>query len=81
MGDFHDHLVGQARSTRARLVRCACGRCAALREARRRLRAERNHSYCAARGNGQPLLQDLIEANPPEGGLAAYIADLNGKSG
>lgn len=60
---------------------CICAFCAPLREARRRLTARQNHPHYAARGNEQPLLQDLIEENPPAGGMDAYIADLNRKSG
>jgi hypothetical protein len=52
-----------------------------LREVRQSLVARENHPIYAARGNEQPLLQDLIEDDPPEGGLAAYVADLDGKEG
>lgn len=60
---------------------CSCSYCATLREVRQSLVARENHPIYAARGNEQPLLQDLIEDDPPEGGLAAYVADLDGKEG
>jgi hypothetical protein len=56
---------------------CSCDYCTTLREARRRMIARRNHPHYAARGNEQPLLQDLIDTDPPEGGLPAYVADLS----
>jgi hypothetical protein len=52
-----------------------------LRSLKRHLVARANHPIYAARGNEQPLLQDLIDDDPPEGGLAAYVADLEGKEG
>jgi hypothetical protein len=52
-----------------------------LREARQRLQTKDNHPHYAARGNEQPLLQDLIEADPPEAGLTAYLADLDREQG
>jgi hypothetical protein len=66
---------------RKRRPLCACGFCAALREARRRLTSGQNHPHYAARGNEQPLLADLVDADPPEGGLASFIADLNRRRG
>lgn len=51
--------------------RCSCGYCAPLREIRRRLVAERK-----ARGNEQALLAELVTSDPPEGGMAAYLADM-----
>jgi hypothetical protein len=39
--------------------------------------AAQNHSHYAARGNEQPLLQDLIDGDPPEGGITAYVADMS----
>lgn len=55
-----------------------CGPWEPLRELRKRLVAAQNHPHYTARGNEQPLLQDLIAGNPPAGGMAAYIADLDG---
>lgn len=55
---------------------CECSFCAPLRELRRRLIADRK-----ARGNEQALLNELITADPPEGGMQAYIDYLNGKRG
>jgi hypothetical protein len=52
-----------------------------LHALRRKLLAQRNHPLYAARGNEQPLLQDLIDADPPEGGMAAYVADLDREKG
>jgi hypothetical protein len=60
---------------------CPCGYCAPLREIRRRLNTRQNHPHYAARGNEQPLLQELIERDPPEGGMASYIADIDRKHG
>jgi hypothetical protein len=34
-----------------------------------------------ARGNEQALLSDLLTADPPVGGMQAYIDYLNGKRG
>jgi len=59
-----------------RRLPCSCGYCAPLREARRRLAAQANHPHYATRGNEQPLLQDLLDADPPAGGLSTYLADL-----
>ena len=73
-------MAPRSRSS-ARRQHCHCGYCATLREAFRRLMAKQNHSHYAARGNEQPLLQHLIEAEPPAGGMASYIADLNRKRG
>jgi hypothetical protein len=53
----------------------------ALRPLRRQLAAQRNHPIYAARGNEQPLLQQLMTDDPPVGGLAAFIADLDRKRG
>lgn len=55
---------------------CACAYCAGLREIRRRLVAERR-----ALGNEQALLSELLTANPPAGGMQAYLDYLNGKRG
>jgi hypothetical protein len=43
----------------------------------RHVAAHGNHPIYVARGNEQPLLQELVKANPPEGGMIAYVADLN----
>lgn len=37
-----------------------------------------NHPIYVARGNEQPLLEDLLASDPPAGGLESYIADLAG---
>jgi hypothetical protein len=61
---------------------CSCSYCAPLRELRQRLTADKqHHPIYAARGNEQPLLQDLVEADPPAGGVAAYVADLDREKG
>jgi hypothetical protein len=52
---------------------------APLRAVQERLSAAQNHPIYAARGNEQPFLQDLVEADPPAGGLDALLADLNGE--
>lgn len=48
-----------------------------LRDLHRKLKAAQNHPIYAARGNEQPLLQQLLTENPPVGGLAAYLNDLD----
>ena len=53
----------------------------ALRPLRRQLAAQQNHPIYAARGNEQPLLEQLIADDPPEGGMASFIADLNRERG
>lgn len=50
-----------------------------LRALHDRLAATQTNPIYAARGNEQPLLEDLIEADPPVGGVIAYVADLNGE--
>ncbi len=52
----------------------------ALRPLRRKLIAQQNHPIYVARGNEQPLLQELVSADPPSGGMEAYIIDLDRKS-
>ena len=59
--------------------RCACAHCVQLRKLRRQLIAKRNNSHYVASGNEQPTLGKLIASDPPEGGMAQYIADLDGK--
>lgn len=58
-------------------TRCDCGHCVVLRDARRRFKRGQNHPHYVARGNEQPLLQDLIEVDPPAGGMTNYLADLD----
>lgn len=48
-----------------------------LRPLRRQLLAQQNNPIYAARGNEQPLLEQLMFDDPPVGGLAAYIADMS----
>jgi hypothetical protein len=48
-----------------------------LRELHRKLKAAQNHPIYAARGNEQPLLQQLLTQDPPVGGLTAYLDDLD----
>lgn len=54
-----------------------CGHWEKLRAFRRKLEAAQNHPIYVARNNEQPLLQQLLAADPPKGGMAAYLADLN----
>jgi hypothetical protein len=44
---------------------------------KRRLSQHQPHPIYAERGNEHPLLNDLIDRDPPIGGLAEYIRDLN----
>jgi hypothetical protein len=55
---------------------CSCGFCVPLRMLQRRLRDERR-----ALGNENAHLFELVDANPPEGGMQAFIDYLNGKRG
>ena len=50
-----------------------------LRDLRRRLVAAQNHPHYVGNNNESFRLDQLIEANPPEGGLDAYLRDLNKK--
>lgn len=63
------------KSNHDRRAACLCNFCAPLRELRRRLVADRR-----ALGNEQALLFELIVANPPVGGMAAYLAAMDGPS-
>jgi len=64
-------------SPRTKPQPCCCGFCAGLRAARRRLAAHQNHPIYAARGNEQPLLEQLIASDPPTGGLDQFVSDLD----
>jgi len=51
-----------------------CGVWGALRPLKKNLAAQRNHPLYAARDSKEhPLLEQLINDDPPAGGLAAYI--------
>ena len=68
--------------TRSRGALHDCGVWEALRPLRRQLAAQQNHSiYVARESKEQPLLEQLLADDPPVGGLAAYIADLNRRRG
>jgi hypothetical protein len=64
--------MAECRNKRKRNL-CQCGFCRPLREIRRRIVAE-----FRSRGNEQARLDELIEADPPKGGMDGYIAYLNG---
>jgi hypothetical protein len=56
-----------------------CGPWEPLRALRRRLLAAQNHSHYVGRAASkeQPLLEELIARDPPQGGLANYLRDLS----
>lgn len=47
------------------------------RNSRRRAPLHQPHPIYAERGNEQPLLEQLIARDPPDGGLTDYIRDLS----
>ena len=48
-----------------------------LRVLKRRLKAARNHPHYVGNNNESLRLDQLIEADPPEGGMAAYVRYLS----
>ena len=48
-----------------------------LRELRRKLRLQQNHPHYVGNGNESLHLDQVIDADPPEGGMAAYVQYLN----
>jgi hypothetical protein len=48
-----------------------------LRELKRNLRARQNHPHYVGNGNESLRLDQVIDADPPEGGMAAYVKYLN----
>ena len=48
-----------------------------LRALRRKLQAGQNHPHYVGNNNESLRLDQLIEADPPEGGMAAYLQYLS----
>jgi transcription initiation factor IIE alpha subunit len=48
-----------------------------LRQLKRKLKAEQNHSHYVGNNNESLRLDQVIAADPPEGGMAAYLQHLN----
>ena len=48
-----------------------------LRALKRKLRARQNHPHYVGNGNESLRLNQLIEADPPQGGMAAYLQYLS----
>lgn len=43
-------------------------------------RSQPHHQFYVWHGNEEPKLHELIAAFPPEGGMAAYLADMDGRT-
>ena len=48
-----------------------------LRELQRKLRAKQNHPHYVGNNNESLRLDQVIDADPPEGGMAAYVRYLS----
>lgn len=48
-----------------------------LRALKRRLKTAQNHRHYVGNGNESLRLDQVIAERPPEGGLAAYLRDLD----
>lgn len=71
-----DATPGQTRRASRRSKHHDCGPWEVLRPLLRKMRAAQNHPHYVANGNEHPTLTQLIAADPPAGGLGAYIDDL-----
>ncbi len=50
---------------------------AVLRDLSRKLKQQQNHPHYVGNGNESLRLDQVIQASPPEGGLVAYLRDLD----